>query len=102
MIKVIVKRKKGCIDKINMIGHADYEEYGKDIVCASASSILITTINAILCFDKTNITYENKKDRFMIKVNKNNEVVDNLLHNMLNMLLELQNDYPENIKIEEE
>ena len=61
-----------------------------------------TTINAIMMFDKNYITYEEKKDNFIIVVNKNNEIVDNLILNMLNMLKELANDYPKNIKIEEE
>ena len=102
MLKVRISKKNGDVDKINMIGHANYAEYGKDIVCASISSILTTTVNAILTFDKSYITYENKKDNFMIKVNKNNEIVDNLISNMLKMLKELENDYPKNIKIEEE
>ena len=46
MIKVL---KKGSIIKIS--GHANYDEKGKDIVCASVSSIVITTINAIIEID---------------------------------------------------
>lgn len=102
MLKVKVKKTKDFFSKIDLLGHADYDDFGKDIVCAAASSILITTVNAILSFDKTYITYENKKDHFMIKVNKNNEIVDNLLKNMMNMFDNLKEDYPENIKIEEE
>ena len=102
MLKIKIRKIDGKYDKINLIGHADYANYGKDIVCAAASSIMTTTVNAIFIFDKTYITYENKKDNFMIKVNKNNEVVDNLITNMINMFEELQNDYPKNIEIEEE
>ena len=43
MIKVVSKK-----DSIVVIGHADYAFYGKDIVCASASAIVITSINACL------------------------------------------------------
>ena len=39
-------------DEIVISGHANYEDYGKDIVCASISSIAITTVNAIVEFDK--------------------------------------------------
>ena len=46
MIKVIIKKNSITVD-----GHAMYDDYGKDIVCAGASSILITTVNAILKFD---------------------------------------------------
>lgn len=102
MLKVLIKKKNNEFDKINLLGHADYSEYGKDIVCSSASSIMITTVNAIMMFDKTYITYEQKKDAFLIKINKNNEIVNNLIENMINMFKELSNDYPKNIKIEEE
>ena len=47
-------------DQIIIKGHANYAEYGNDIVCASVSSIAITTINAILRFDSNNISYRNQ------------------------------------------
>ena len=43
MIKVEIEN-----NKIEIKGHANYDDYGKDIVCASVSSIVITTINAII------------------------------------------------------
>ena len=102
MLKIVVSKKNNKFNKINLLGHADYSSYGKDIVCSSASSIMITTINAIMMFDKTYITYEEKQDQFLIKINKNNEIVYNLIQNMINMYKELEDDYPNNIKIEEE
>ena len=102
MLNVIVKKRENKFYKINLLGHANYSDYGKDIVCSSASSIMITTVNAIMMFDKNYITYEEKKDAFLIIVNKNNEIVDKLIQNMINMFKELSTDYPENIKIEEE
>ena len=102
MLKVIIKKQDNKIKKINLLGHANYNDYGKDIVCSSASSIMITTVNAIMMFDKSYITYEHKKDNFEIVVNKNDKILDNLITNMINMFEELQEDYPKNIKIEEE
>lgn len=102
MLKVKVEKNNNSFSKISLIGHTGYASYGKDIVCSSASSIMITTVNAIMMFDKTYITYEQKKDLFIIKINKNNEIVDKLIKNMLNMFKDLADDYPENIKIEEE
>ena len=37
-VKVLSKDNKH-IDEVTVNGHADYEEYGKDIVCSSVSSI---------------------------------------------------------------
>ncbi len=68
MLKVKVEKNNNNFSKISLLGHADYDFYGKDIVCSSASSIMITTVNAIMMFDKTYITYEEKKDLFIIKI----------------------------------
>ena len=102
MITVVISNKNNKIHKINVLGHADYADYGKDIVCAGASTIVTTTVNAIEMFDKNNISYEQKKDNFQIVINNHNEIVDNLITNMINMLEELENDYPKNIKLRKE
>jgi hypothetical protein len=99
MIKVNVI---GNDDKIEILGHAMYDDFGKDIVCAGVSSIVITTINAILSFDNEYITYKSDKDKFVIEVKEHNEIVDNLLVNMVCMLQDIENDYPKNIKIRKE
>ena len=102
MLRVKLIKKDNKLKKINLLGHTEYDSYGKDIVCSSASSIMITTINAIMLFDKNYITYEQMKDNFEIIINKNDEIVDNLIKNMINMFKQLEEDYPKNIKIEEE
>ena len=97
MIKVKVKP-----DDITISGHADYDEYGKDIVCASVSSIVTTSVNAILSFDKNVIKYTVKEGLISIKILIHDDTTDTLLNNMVNMLEELTSDYPKNIKIERE
>ena len=99
MIKVNIY---GNNDKIELIGHALFDDYGKDIVCAGVSSIVTTTINAILTFDENYINYQNTKDKFIIEINNHNEIVDNLINNMLDMLKNIEEDYPQNIKIRKE
>jgi uncharacterized protein YsxB (DUF464 family) len=102
MIKVQISVNDNNIKKINIKGHAGYDDYGKDIVCSSVSSITITTVNAILMFDKNYVSYNEKKDNFEIVINENNDITNKLIQNMINMLTELSQDYPKNIKIEEE
>ena len=97
MIKIIVST-----NKINIIGHADFGTYGKDIVCSSVSSIMTTTINGILRFNNKYISYQKKENDFQIVINELNEIVDNLIENMISLFKELEQDYPKNIKIEEE
>ena len=99
---MVVVTIKGKMDVIEIMGHAMYDDFGKDIVCSGISSIVTTTVNAILTFDKNYIKYTIKGDLFTIKVNTHNNIVDNLLNNMINMLKELEKDYPKNIKIGKE
>ena len=94
MIKVYVKK-----NNIVITGHAGFNDYGKDIVCASASSIVITSINACLNIDAKSIVYKNELDKITIDIKSDNSVILKILDNMLNMLSELANDYPKNVKI---
>ena len=99
MIKVNIIGKN---DKIEILGHAMYDDFGKDIVCAGVSSVVTTTINAILTFDKKYIYYLKEHDKLIIEINVHNEIVDNLITNMLDMLKDIEEDYPNNIKIGKE
>ena len=47
MIKIKIARDEHGISLISMQGHAEYDQYGKDIVCSAASTIIIGGINAI-------------------------------------------------------
>lgn len=93
MIKVIIKD-----DVITISGHANYDIYGKDIVCAAVSATVITTVNGILSIDENAIEVT-EKDKVEIKIIKNTLVVNKLLNNMINLLTELQKDYKDNIDI---
>ena len=94
MIKVYANN-----NNIVITGHAGFNDYGKDIVCASASSIVITSINACLNIDAKSIVYKNELDKLTIDIKSDNNVILKILDNMLNMLNELANDYPKNVKI---
>ena len=94
MIKVVIEK-----GKIEITGHANYDEYGKDIVCASVSSIVITSINACLEIDEDSILYEDLKDKIKIEILKEDKITEKLINNMVFMLESLEKDYPKNIKI---
>ncbi len=93
MIKVVLKK-----DYIEVKGHANYSEYGKDIVCASVSSMIITTVNAILRIDENSINYTDN-DGVVINILKHTEVIDKLLLNLEELLLDLEKQYPKYIEI---
>lgn len=95
MIKIDLKND----NEIIISGHANYDEFGKDIVCASVSSIVITTINAVIEIDDNAIDYEDLDNKIVIKKLKEDNIINKLLNNMIFMLEELERDYPKNIKI---
>lgn len=93
MIKIKVSN-----NKVNISGHALYDEAGKDIVCASVSSIVTTTINAIISMEDS-ISYEENDGKVEITINKSTKTNKALLGNMIKLLEELETQFPENIKI---
>lgn len=100
MIKVNVESKdKKYIDCVKINGHAMYDDFGKDIVCSSVSSIITTTVNGIYEIDRECLQVEEVKDGMIITILKHDKVCNILIKNMLSLLDELSNSYPENIKV---
>ena len=93
MIKVEYNNKK-----ITISGHAGFADYGKDIVCASVSSIIYTTVNGLLNIDSESIKFTDNKI-ITIEILKNDNITNTLINNMLDLLKELEEQYPKNIKI---
>jgi uncharacterized protein len=102
MIRIKVLKKNNNIEKITFRGHANYAEYGKDIVCAAASATVLTTINGILSLDSSTIDVIQKDNNIDISIIKHNNISDKLLSNMLNSLKTIKSNYPKNIEIIEE
>ena len=96
MIKVLINK-----DHIEIKGHAMFDEYGKDIVCASVSTMVITTVNGILSIDKEAIKVNQTEGFIEIDLLKHTKEVDALISNMISLLKELKVQYKKNIQIEE-
>jgi len=97
MIKINIKK-----NHIEIKGHAMYDDNGKDIVCAAVSTIVITTINAILRFDQDTIKYKENDGYIDIEILKNTNTTNTLILNMIELLKDLEKQYTKNIKINEE
>ena len=78
-----------------------YEDFGKDIVCSSVSSIIITTVNAILSINENAISYEYIEDGLNLEIKSHDNVTLKLIDNMLELLTKLSKNYPKNIRIKE-
>ena len=94
MIKININK-----DEITIKGHSGYSEAGSDIVCASVSSICITTVNALLSIDEDCLEYIDNDGYLNIKIKKHNDMIDKLINNMINLLEELESQYKKYIEI---
>lgn len=63
MITVEIRRKENQIVEIEVKGHADYDRYGKDIVCAGTSAVMFGGLNAIAHF------FADDLSRFQVRMN---------------------------------
>ena len=93
MIKIVRNDKN-----ITIEGHANFSDTN-DIVCASVSSIMYTTVNAILNFDEDAINFEDDKKKVIITIKKEDDITNKLIDNMMLMFDSLKKDYPSNIEI---
>ncbi len=104
MIKaIIICNDDNQIVQMEISGHAYYAKSGKDIVCASVSTAIIVTVNAL---EKLNvldgIKYDIEEGYFLAVVHKHSEILDALLDNLSYSLNDLSNQYPKYIKIKKE
>lgn len=97
MVKVIYNT-----NSLKMKGHADYAEYGKDIVCAAISALVTCTVNNLYSLSNKPVDYYDDGKSLEIKINNDDEISSKLLNNLIEMLKQLEESYPKNIKIERE
>ena len=98
MIKVEIINNK----TINVKGHANYAEFGSDIVCASVSTAVLMSINQIEVFDKSNCIETIINDgNVNITVVSEDEIVKRVISNLIFTLRDLELQYPKYIKINE-
>lgn len=102
MIRINVIKKNNIVDSIILEGHANYDEYGKDIVCAAVSATYLCTVNAIFSFNEEAIEIGNSKRAQKIKVKNNDNVTLTLLDNMIRCFESLEKQYPKNINLDKE
>ena len=101
MIKVILTKKDDNVNKVIINGHAGYDDFGKDIVCAAVSSTVITTFNILLSLDNQSISYNDSRG-LIIEVLKNDMTTKKIINVLISNLYELEKAYPKNIQIKEE
>lgn len=104
MVKVKIFRNAA--DEIigfNAAGHAGYDKVGKDIVCASISTLLVSAVNGIYYLELE--PEVNKEDGWLGCVLKNDIPPEKMSHLqtifavMLIGLLQIEHDYAKKLKV---
>lgn len=107
MIKVTIKKdQSGQIHSFEMKGHADFAEYGKDLVCAAASAVSFGSVNAIITLTEITPIIKQKGDGGYLYVEVpsmiNSEKAANIqliLESMIVSLQTIEQDYSKYIKV---
>ena len=99
MISVNVSFMGSVIKSLTVSGHANFDKYGKDIVCAGVSAVVTGGINALETEIK-NIEIINKENELGVKVINSNEKIQIILNTILIQLETIESSYKKYIKIE--
>ncbi|MCD6450261.1 MAG: ribosomal-processing cysteine protease Prp [Thermotogaceae bacterium] len=92
MIKV-----RFCENEIIIEGHADFDEYGKDIVCAAVSSMVQYAAYVL----KTNGAELEKREGFLKIFNiKNDNCSKKMIFVLKEALMNIEEKFPEHLKLE--
>ncbi|MGL5439286.1 MAG: ribosomal-processing cysteine protease Prp [Filifactoraceae bacterium] len=103
MIKILItKNSKNQITEISGTGHADYEKYGKDIVCAAVSILFQSTLIGLTEVVKVEVEYEMSEAHMLIRPkfdNDKNQFINALLDTLEVSLEGILKEYPRYLNI---
>ncbi len=95
MINVVISK-----NKIEAKGHANYDVYNKDIVCASFTTAVIVSINLVEKLKlENNIKYVLNEGHIEFEIIKENDILKSIFENLEYTINDLSLQYPKNIKI---
>jgi len=101
MIRVLIKQNSQNISRIELSGHADYAEEGKDIVCAGVSACFLGALKAIK--ESQSVKYSYEKGQGYVEATKDINPYDSIVLDVLYRQLELiAKSYPKFVKINKE
>ena len=98
MIKVKYSLEEGNFSKLDVKGHADFDEYGKDLICASVSSIMFGLMNAL--DDIKDVKIKELNNHIEIINESKSRKANNYLELALIQLKTIEESYGEYIKVE--
>ncbi len=84
---------------IEVSGHAEYDEIGSDIVCASVSSLTTYAFNLAYTFNKSIVDIKEEENYLAISVSQYDSSVEVVLKELFNLICQLETQYDEYIRL---
>ena len=100
MINAIYEIKADKYYAINVSGHALSAEYGKDLICASVSSIMFGLMNALDNLDDELIYIKQSENEIEIICESDNEIIQDYFELVIIQLKTIEESYGDFIKVE--
>ncbi|MCL6428653.1 hypothetical protein LT335_00192 [Spiroplasma sp. JKS002669] len=102
MVKTNFYYQKDQIVKVEVSGHSNFDQVGKDIICAGISAIVFGTLNALdNLVSQQEVKIVEPKTKVIIEVLKPSDNNQMILQTMFWQLKTISNQYRKNIIIKE-
>ena len=99
MIKAIFQADEDRYISLDVSGHAEYGEYGKDLICASVSSIMFGFMNAIDGLEE-DVKITQSENRITVVDHSGSEKVNDYFELVIMQLKTIEASYADFIKVE--
>lgn len=99
MIKVKFVLNKGLYKELEVKGHANYADFGKDIICAAVSSTTSMLINGLTEVLKEDVNLKVEDNKIGLKLKDPNKNTQILMESYYIELKNIEQEYKDNIKI---
>ena len=97
MIVVTCKKTNNYITQITTVGHANYDEHGKDIVCSAVSAVFTGLMNEMSRYSKVkNRALAGDASLMIERPNKETQV---LMEYALHTIKDIAREYPNNVMV---
>lgn len=99
MIRVLYEVRDERYVSLDVSGHAEYGEYGKDLICASASSIMFGLMNALDALGE-DVLIEQEDNRIMIEDHSSSDIVQDYFELVIMQMKTIEASYGDFIRVE--
>jgi len=103
MIKIKINKTNNKYVSLEVSGHSNYDEHGKDIVCAGVSAVVVGGLNALTNENKKQVSCKVRDGYVNVDVlDLNNDRLQLIMNVIIVQLKSIEESYKKYIKIYEE